>query len=61
MEAALLKILQEAKEAGTSTCAGIMKAKLEVELHPATAPADSTPTPAATTPAPGGGRRHRRR
>ena len=67
MEAALLKILQEAKEAGTSasltftTCAGNMKAKLEVELHPATVPAGSTPTPAATTPAPGGGRRHRRR
>ena len=62
-----MKILQEAKEAGTSasltftTCAGNMKAKLEVELHPATVPAGSTPTPAATTPAPGGGRRHRRR
>ena len=67
MEAALLKILQEAKEAGTSasltftTCAGNMKAKLEVELHPATVPAGSTSTPAATTPAPGGDRRHRRR
>ena len=63
MEAALLKILQEAKEAGTSasltftTCAGNMKAKLEVELHPATVPAGSTPTPAA----PGEDRRHRRR
>ena len=62
-----MKILQEAKEAGTSasltftTCAGNMKAKLEVELHPATVPAGSTPTPAATTPARGGGRRHRRR
>ena len=67
MEAALLKVLQEAKEAGTTasltltTCAGNMKAKLEVELHPATVPAGSTSTPAATTPAPGGDRRCRRR
>ena len=62
-----MKILQEAKEAGTSasltftTCEGNIKAKLEFELYPATVPAGSTSTPAATTPAPGGDRRHRRR
>ena len=63
MEAALLELLQQAKEAGSSaslsftTVGGTTKAKFEIEL-PSTG---ASPTPTATSSVPGGERRHRRR
>ena len=63
MEAALLELLQQAKEAGSSaslsftTVGGTTKAKFEIPL-PSTG---ASPTPTATSSVPGGERRHRRR
>ena len=60
MEAALLDLLQQAKEAGTkaslsfTTVDGKVEAKFEVELV-STGPATASPNPTATTIAPGGG------
>ena len=68
MEAALLELLQQAKETGLSaslsftTVGGAMKAKFEIELaSTGSSPASPTSTPTATSTAPGGERRHRRR
>ena len=66
MEAALLELLQQAKEAGTkaslsfTTVGGKMEAKFEGELV-STGPATASPSPTATRTAPGGGQRRRRR
>ena len=68
MEAELLKLLRQTKEAGGSaslsiftTKDGKLKAKLEVELDPPapTSPGSTSPLP-ATAPAPVGGRRRRK-
>ena len=62
MEAALLELLQQAKEAGSSaslsftTVGGTTKAKFEIVL-PSTG---ASPTPTATSSVPGGERRRRR-
>ena len=61
MEAALLELLQQAKEAGTKASlsftmsAARWEAKFKVELV-STGPATASPNPTATTTAPGGGR-----
>ena len=61
MEAALLELLQQAKETGLSaslsltTVGGAMKAKFEIELaSTGSSPASPTSTPTATSTAPGG-------
>ena len=65
MEAALLELLKQAKEAGSSaslsftTVGGTIKAKFEIELASGSSPA--SPTPAATSTASGGDRRRRHR
>ena len=66
MEAALLELLQQAREAGTKaslsfTTVGVeMEAKFEVELV-SSGPATASPNLTATTTAPRGDRRQRRR
>ena len=66
IEAALLDLLQQAKEAGTkaslsfTTVGGKMEAKFEVELV-STGPATASSSPTVTTTAPGGGRCQRDR